>query len=882
VKRLRWLAGALVVPAAATAAWAMWTADVAPGGHGAAAAEQVAVGERPVATAERSSVTVSWDPSELTDGTPVTGYVVTRTDATTGARAATGPACAGVVTATTCTEPVPDGSWRYTVTPAVGTHWRGPVSPESDPVVVDTTGPTGGSVDARGLHGTGSRYATTTTLTLDLVRGTDPNGVAATGATLHRATAPLASSNGACGTWTPFTHVATDPVTPLSQTVSGGTCYRYRYEVADTFGNATSNTTPDIKVDVSRPSPPTLGFTAGPSTTWRSGYDVYFRPTASSGLFTVTASATDPQSGITGYAFGMLGGWVVSPSDSSATYSWSGTPASGTVAVTATNHAGQSSATSFNLVPDTTPPAGSSVNYVDGRTTNTRLAVGLVTGTDSQSGVATRLLQRATATVSSGSCGSFSSFTTIATNPASPYTDNATSGRCYRYQYVVSDNVGNSHTATSTSVAKVVSEAAYASAVRAAGATSLWRLGESTLAEDSFTGTTGATLQSRSGELGASWAKLPLPGVTSADPVLTSQGRLRRTGAADAATGTVAYASATPVTADYTASADLHVASLLANDNAGVMGRVQETSRAAGYGAAYDVSTQTWQLVKLDGSSRSVIAMSGTEPLTAGATYRLALEMAGNRLRLLVDGVEKVRTHEGSYATPGRGGVTFGLGYAASVAPSATTGLHLDDFRITPPMRDSIGSAHGAYPGTARLGEPGHPGATDLDTAMRLDWTDGAAVATRPLAAGTTVELLFRSGAHAWATGANWWEGRPVLTVDLPADASDFGLSLGTDGKLLAGVGRPGATVATPYAVNDGAWHHFTLTRSPDGTYTLSFDGERAGSISSAAPAAGQEAVIRLGPAGPTAEYVDAFLDEVAVYDTVLGPATISSHAASR
>jgi hypothetical protein len=67
------------------------------------------------------------------------------------------------------------------------------------------------------------------------------------------------------------------------------------------------------------------------------------------------------------------------------------------------------------------------------------------------------LLQRATATLTGTTCGTFGSFTTVTggTNPASPFVDTvATSGACYTYRYVVADRVGNEHTATSANVAR--------------------------------------------------------------------------------------------------------------------------------------------------------------------------------------------------------------------------------------------------------------------------------------------------------------------------------------------------------------------------------------------------------------------------------------------
>jgi hypothetical protein len=334
--------------------------------------------------------------------------------------------------------------------------------------VNDSTGPTGGSVSASALVGTGFLYAISATLSLNLVKGTDPmSGVATTGAQLLRATATLTSggtADGTCGSYGTYTLVTggNDPASPESDLVADQACYKYQYVVADTLGNSTAYTSADIKVDLTVPTPaPSLSFGAFTNTYWSSGSIVYYRGAAASGSFTATASATDPRSGIFSYAFPVLGtNWTSTPvALGVSTYSWSAAPlAPGTKSVTATNNAtGISAATSFTPTADDTAPGAGTLSYLNGTTSGTTNSVTFTTGTDGGSGLGTRLLQRASAPLTSGTCGSYTGFSTVTNgiNPTSPLVDAVTGGNCYKYQYVVQDNVGNTSTTTSTNIVKI-------------------------------------------------------------------------------------------------------------------------------------------------------------------------------------------------------------------------------------------------------------------------------------------------------------------------------------------------------------------------------------------------------------------------------------------
>lgn len=337
--------------------------------------------------------------------------------------------------------------------------------------VTDTFGPTGGSVDASGLVGTGARYSTSTALSIVLSKGSDPSGLATTGAQLRRSTATLTSggvANGSCGSYDASVQIgADDPVSPVADTVPAGqACYRYEYVVADTLGNTTTYTSPDIKIDTTAPATPTLAFSALTNTYWN-GSTLYYRSDAISGAFTVTASSTDANSGIASYAFPTLpAGWSATPGALGVnTYSWSApnpTAPSGAQNATAANNATLNSAAAlFTMASDITAPATGTVGYTDGYYSSASVSVSFTKGTDGGSGVnaTSGLLQRASAPLQAGgTCGSYGAFATVTggTNPASPFTDTGvTSGNCYQYRYLVSDNVGNQATYTSASVAKV-------------------------------------------------------------------------------------------------------------------------------------------------------------------------------------------------------------------------------------------------------------------------------------------------------------------------------------------------------------------------------------------------------------------------------------------
>jgi hypothetical protein len=349
-------------------------------------------------------------------------------------------------------------------------------------LVDDSTGPSGGSVDATGLGGTGGRYAPSTTLSIALAKGTDSGaGVSATGSTLLRASATLTSdgiADGACGTFGSSSQVAIDPVSPYTDNAAGGIssghCYRYEYVVPDRVGNTTTYTSGAVEVDASGPSAPSITLSSASGNTYINGGVVYINSQSGrSGSFQASATSSDSDSGILKLNFPSPGGFSSGGGDdtaspySSGTYNWSGAvSASGSQTVTASNNANLSSSAGFTITPDTTNPTGGALTVNGtaatggGSTSYSNSGAFNINAIsdygDSGSGLASSTLTRQSATLSSsdgvadGSCGSYGGATTISSR-STPISQTLSGPTCYLYTLTGTDNVGNT-TSISTTV----------------------------------------------------------------------------------------------------------------------------------------------------------------------------------------------------------------------------------------------------------------------------------------------------------------------------------------------------------------------------------------------------------------------------------------------
>jgi Chitobiase/beta-hexosaminidase C-terminal domain len=187
---------------------------------------------------------------------------------------------------------------------------------------------------------------------------------------------------------------------------------------------------------------------------------LWFRP-AGAGSFTLKATAASSGSGITQVAFpdisgtagwtGSTGGADTSSSYASpVAYTWTaGAGVPGAKQVTATTATGVTGSSTITIAADTTAPTGQTV-ALSGGPWYASLSVPLTlgAGTDVGAGIdASRgIVQRASATLANGACGTFGTFAAVTLSSGAD--TGVASGNCYRYQYQVTDNVGNVSTAS--------------------------------------------------------------------------------------------------------------------------------------------------------------------------------------------------------------------------------------------------------------------------------------------------------------------------------------------------------------------------------------------------------------------------------------------------
>jgi hypothetical protein len=447
-------------------AFAFWTV-ASSGAAGSAAADSLGVPTVSTSDVTASHVTINVTAAP-TSGPAPTAYRVDRTGP--------GTAVAGVCSITgstgSCVDPSPSAGSvnHYSVFGEIGASWVASTAatttadvPSSDIVAPETTTSVSQAANTAGWN---NADVTVTLSATDAGSGVASITYSTSGSQVLGNTTVNASS------------------VPVVINTAGTTTIAYH--ATDNANNIESTKTLVIKLDKTGPAN-AISLTGVTGGALLSGTKVYYLG-SSAGQFSFRNALTDglsgPASSSTLALSGPSTGWTHTPSTVTTTtggayvsnpYAWaSSTTSNPQTAVVGADVADNQTPFAVQLENDVTGPSGGSVSVSPvGFTKNTTATVTFNRGADTQSGIntATAVIQRASAVDNhDGTCGTFGAYSTLATAPAgTSFNDTGLINGCYAYQYVVSDNLGNTTTYGPTSAVIVDTTAPSVTINQAAG-----------------------------------------------------------------------------------------------------------------------------------------------------------------------------------------------------------------------------------------------------------------------------------------------------------------------------------------------------------------------------------------------------------------------------
>jgi hypothetical protein len=706
-------------------------------------------------------------------------------------------------------------------------------------VTADGNAPTGMSAAVT------AGYVTTATAHVTLANGSDgagESGVDSTTGVVERDEAPLLA--GACdpfpGSWTTVTLNGSGDDT----TVLTGKCYRYRYKISDKVGNqgTQAGTSGTVKVDTSKPTTPSLAFSALTNAYDNGSGTVFFRTGAAGGL-TVASTSSDPESGIASTTFPALAtGW----SHTAGAYTFTSAAADPAEPndVFTTNGAGLDSLhQSFTVTADGNAPTGMSAAVTAGYVASTSVHVTLANGSDGagESGVnaASGVVERDEAPLLAGACDPFpGSWTTVTLNGSGDDTTLQT-GKCYRYRYKISDRVGNQGTQAGTSgTVKVDTTAPSAPSLAYSGFTRAWEDGSGTVyfkggAAGGFTVTPSAS-DAQSGvssyaypTLGSGWSNTggAYTFNSASDPVEPNNVHaVNGAGTSGADTSfTVTRDSSLPTGMSATVtggfSSSTTVAVTLANGSdtgSGVDAStgVVERDEAPLVSGTCDPFPGTWTTVALSG---------GNDTAPSGKCYRYRYSISdrvGNQGVSAASATVKVDTSKpsapalsfaglsnaydnGSGTVFFRGGAAGGFTVNSSSA-DAESGVASTAF---PALGSGWSESAGAYTFTAAAADPAEPNNVHTTNGAGLDSNSTSFTVTADSNAPTTTAQC--GGA---ACSAGWYTTSPVSVTLAAADGAGSGVQAiryttdGTDPTAFSTTYAGALSIGSTTTVKFRAW----------------------------------------------------------------------------
>jgi hypothetical protein len=190
-----------------------------------------------------------------------------------------------------------------------------------------------------------------------------------------------------------------------------------------------------------------------------------------------------------------------------------------------------------------------------------------------------------------------------------------------------------------------------------------------TYVQDSFTGTAGFAIESRAGEVGATWTK----GAGSA-LIFSNLNRARFSATGDAYNY---YPSGTPASAEYRVAVNYVFVTVVAGTYCNLVGRWDATGTDDAYYVAYDSDTTSFALRGYVSGVETTYGSHTVSP-SAGTSYRVELWLGNGLKQMVIDSIVRATSANNSVTGTGKSGLRGFL----TTATSNTAGLHFDDFFV--------------------------------------------------------------------------------------------------------------------------------------------------------------------------------------------------------
>jgi hypothetical protein len=228
--------------------------------------------------------------------------------------------------------------------------------------------------------------------------------------------------------------------------------------------------------------------------------------------------------------------------------------------------------------------------------------------------------------------------------------------------------------------------------------------------------------------------------------------------------------------------------------------------------------------------------------------------------------------------TTGAGIVKVKLTYESVITGPPTP---VDYFRLadtgTVLTNAAPNSTNGTYSGGPTHGTAGALAAS-ANTATTFDGIDDYGQFTRNVSDDFSIEFWFRS-TQGLTTSPNWYDGAGLVNGEVFNVVNDFGVTLSSDGRVMAGVGNPDVTASSKAGLNNDAWHHVVMTRArPSGIVILYVDGVQAATVTGGVQALNAAPQLNIGRLPTGRNYYRGSIDEIAIYTSVLSSAQVLAH----